>query len=283
MTVAHWRRIGGLTASVAIACASPAAMAAEEKPLWELGAGVAALSFPYYRGSDQSNNFVMPVPYFAYHGDFFKADRHGIRGSFFDSDRIDFSVSLALSPPGSSDDIRARSGMPNLDASFEIGPQLDLTFWRSENRSRFLKLLLPLRAAFTVESSPRDIGWVFHPKLNMDITDLPGLPGWQLGLLAGVVFGDQRQNAYYYTVAPQYATAARPAYQAGGGYAGTQYLVAISKRFPNFWLGGFARYDNLGGATFDDSPLLRQKDYFAAGLSVSWILGESSTRVRVDD
>ena len=258
-------------------------MAAEEKPLWELGAGVAAFSFPYYRGSDQTNNFVLPVPYFTYHGDFFKADRHGIRGSFFDSDRIDLSVSLALSPPGSSDHIRARSGMPNLDATFEIGPQMNITLWRSENRARFLKLLLPLRAAFTVESSPQDIGWVFHPRLNMDITDLPGMPGWNLGLLAGVVFGNQRQNAYYYSVAPQYATATRPAYQADGGYAGTQYLVAISKRFPKFWLGAFARYDNLSGATFEDSPLVRQKDYFAAGLSVNWILGESSTRVRVDD
>ncbi len=84
-------------------------------------------------------------------------------------------------------------------------------------------------------------------------------------------------------MAPQYATPTRPAYRAGAGYAGTQYLVALSKRFPNFWFGGFARYDNLTGATFEDSPLVRQRDYFAAGFSLSWILGQSSTRVRVDD
>ncbi|MEF8720311.1 MAG: MipA/OmpV family protein [Candidatus Accumulibacter necessarius] len=282
MAGSHSHRFCQLAAAGA-ACFSLVAVAAEEKPLWELGAGIAGFTFPYYRGSDQTSNFVLPVPYFTYHGDFFKADRHGIRGSFFDSDRVDLSVSLALSPPGSSDDIRARSGMPNLEATFEIGPQMDITFWRSENRARFVKLLLPLRAAFTVESSPQDVGWVFHPRVNMDITDLPGMPGWNLGLLAGVVFGNQRQNAYYYSVAPQYATAMRPAYQAGGGYAGTQYLVALSKRFPKFWLGGFARYDNLSGATFEESPLVRQKDYFAAGFSVNWILGESSTRVRVDD
>ena len=126
MAASNWRRTGRLMAA-GVACLSSVAMAAEEKPLWELGAGVAAFSFPYYRGSDQTNNFVLPVPYFTYHGDFFKADRHGIRGSFFDSDRIDLSVSLALSPPGSSDDIRARSGMPNLDATFEIGPQMNIT------------------------------------------------------------------------------------------------------------------------------------------------------------
>jgi len=270
-------------ATAGIACCSLAAGAVEEKPLWEAGVGAAAFTFPYYRGSDQRNNFVMPIPYFTYHGDFFKADRHGIRGSFFDSDRIDFSVSAALSPPAKSKDINARTGMPNLDATFEIGPQLDLTFWRSADHARFLKLLLPLRAAFTVDSSPQDVGWVFHPRLNLDITDLPGMPGWNFGLLAGVVVGNQRQNAYYYSVAPQFATPTRPAFQASGGYAGTQYLAALSKRFPQFWVGAFARYDNLSGTSFEDSPLLKQKNYLAAGVSVSWILGESSTRVRVND
>ena len=60
----------------------------------------------------------MPVPHFTYHGDFFKADRQGIRGSFFDSDRVDLTVSLALSPPVSSDDITARTGMPDLKGTF---------------------------------------------------------------------------------------------------------------------------------------------------------------------
>ena len=260
-----------------------AAQAAEDKPLWELGAGVTAFSFPSYRGSDQSNNFLMPVPHFTYHGQFLKADRHGVRGSFFDSDRLDLTVSAALSPPANSDDIAARTGMPDLKATFEIGPQIDLTLWRSASRARFVKLLLPLRAAFTVEGSPKDIGWVFHPKLNLDITDLPGLPGWNLGLLAGPLFGDQRQHGYYCSVAPQYASAARPAYEAGAGYAGMQYLAAVSKRFPGYWVGAFVRYDNLGGATFADSPLVRQKDYVAGGIAITWILGESSTRVKVDD
>ncbi|MBL8431649.1 MAG: MipA/OmpV family protein, partial [Dechloromonas sp.] len=214
---------------------------------------------------------------------FFKADRHGIRGSFFDTDRIDMTVSLALSPPMGSDDIPVRAGMPDLKATFEIGPQVDLTLWRSENRARFFKLLLPLRAALTVEGRPQDVGWVFSPTLNVDITDLPGMPGWNLGLLAGPLFGSQRQNAYYYSVAPQYATPARPAYEAPSGYAGMQYTMGISKRFPSFWLGGFLRYGNLGGARFEDSPLVVQKDAFAAGVALSWIFGESGTRVMVDD
>ncbi len=274
------RMVAGLLVGMGM---TGAIQAAEDKPLWEIGAGAAALSFPAYRGSDQTNNFVMPVPYFTYHGDFLKADRHGVRGQIFDTDRLDLTVSAALSPPASSKDINARSGMPDLDPTFEIGPQLDVTLWRSDSRARFVKLLMPLRAAFTVDSSPKDIGWVFHPKLNMDITDLPGLNGWNLGLLAGPLFGDKRQHAYFYSVAPQYATAARPAYEARAGYAGMQYLASVSKRFPSFWVGAFLRYDNLSGSTFEDSPLVRDKNYVAGGIAISWILGESSTRVKVDD
>lgn len=270
-------------AALGLALAAHTVQAREEKPLWEVGVGAGAFSFPSYRGSDQTNNFLIPVPLFTYHGDFFKADRHGIRGSFFDSDKVDLTVSFALSPPAPSKDIKIRSGMPDLEATFEIGPQVDFTFWRSENRARFVKLLMPLRAAFTVEGSPKDIGWVFHPKLNMDITDIPAMPGWNLGMLAGPLFGDKRQHAYYYDVESRYATVGRPAYESKAGYAGMQYLVALSKRFPKYWVGGFVRYDNLGGAVFEDSPLVRQKDYFAAGFAVTWVIGESSTRVMVDD
>lgn len=282
MAMTKLYRNGFLLAACA-AVMTTGVQAAEDQPLWEIGAGVAAFSFPSYRGSDQSHNFLMPVPHFTYHGDFLKADRQGIRGSFFDSDRIDLTVSLALSPPVSSDNIKARAGMSDLKATFEVGPQVDLTVWRSDNRARFVKILLPLRAALTVEGSPQSIGWVFHPKLNVDITDLPGMAGWNLGMLAGPVFGDKRQNAYYYTVAPQYATADRAAYEAGAGYAGTQLLASLSKRFPTYWVGGFVRYDNLSGATFADSPLVRKKDYLAGGIAITWVFGESSTRVKVND
>lgn len=258
-----------------------AAWAGEDVPLWEVGAGVAGVSFPSYRGSDQSTILWVPVPYFTYHGDFLKSDRHGTRASLLDTDALDLTISMALSPPASSDAVTARTGMPDLAATFEIGPQADITVWRSANRSRVLKLELPLRSAVTLENSVQDIGWVFHPKLNLDITDVPGLPGWNLGMQLGPLFGDQRQNAYLYSVAPQYATANRLAYEARAGYAGMQYLASFSKRYQRFWIGGFVRYDNLGGAVFQDSPLVRQKDYVAGGFSVVWMLGESATRVRL--
>lgn len=256
---------------------------ADELPLWEVGAGVATLSFPAYRGSDESQTFAMPVPYFVYRGEFLKADKDGIRGQLFKSDTLDLTLSAALSPPAFSDDIVAREGMPDLEATFEAGPQLNVTFWRSENKARHFKLLLPLRKAYTVERSPKDIGWVFHPKLNVDVRDMPGWSGWNLGMLAGPVFGDRKQHDYFYSVAPGQATANRSAYSAKSGYGGMQYLAAVSKRYPRHWVGAFVRYDDLRGATFANSPLVRDKSYWAAGFAVSWIFGQSSSKVVVGE
>jgi hypothetical protein len=58
-----------------------------------------------------------------------------------------------------------------------------------------------------------------------------------------------------------------------------QFLVAVSKRFPRYWIGGFARYDTLRGAVFESSPLATSKKYVAAGIAISWIVAESSQRV----
>jgi MipA family protein len=260
-----------------------AAAAAEEKPLWEAGLGVATVSFPAYRGSDQRQVFVLPTPYFVYRGEFFKADREGVRARLFDSDRVELTVSAALSPPAASDEIRVREGMPDLRASFEVGPQLNLTLWESANQARQLKLLLPLRTAYTIERSPKSLGWVLHPKLNLDLTDLPGLPGWNVGMQAGPLFGDRRQHQHFYGVDAAFANAIRPAYRAGAGFAGMQYLVGVSKSYDRYWVGAFLRYDSLRGATFEASPLVRSRNYLAAGVAVSWVLGESSERVRADE
>jgi MipA family protein len=254
---------------------------AETAPLWELGLGVGAVSFPAYRGSDERQNFVLPTPYFVYRGAFVKADRNGLRSVFFDSDRVELNLSASASVPVDSDRIDARRGMPDLKPTAELGPSLDFHLWRGD-RYRF-DLRLPLRYAFSLESSPRCAGWQFTPRFVLDIRDPAGLEGWNLGMLVGPVYGSKRQHDYFYSVAPRYATVARPAYDAPGGYAGWQVLGSVSKRFERFWVGGFIRHDSLRGAVFDDSPLVTDTNYLAGGVAVAWIIGESETLIRKGD
>jgi len=273
--------VAALVPAIAVMLGLAAAGAqAESLPLWEIGAGIAAISFPDYRGSNERQTWVLPYPHITYHGEFLQADEQRKRGLLFRSDRLELDVSVNGTVPVDSSKNDARRGMPDLDATLEIGPTLNLLMMESDNRKVRLELRLPVRAVLASDFSYiRDTGWVFQPNLNADIRDPLGYTGWNLGLLAGPVFSDKRYNRYFYAVDPAFATAARPAYSPGGGYGGSQFIAALSKRYREFWVGGFAKWDTLNEAAFVDSPLVKDRQLFSAGIAVAWILDQSKTMV----
>jgi outer membrane scaffolding protein for murein synthesis (MipA/OmpV family) len=254
---------------------------ADEKPLWEVGLGLGAIAFEDYRGSDTAHAYPLPVPYLIYRGQFLQADRDGVRGKLFNQDWLEINVSGNLTTPVRNDS--ERSGMPELRTTVEIGPSFDFHLFKSADEKYKLDLRMPVRVAATVESSPKWIGGTFTPRLNLDIVDPFNFSGWNLGLALGPLFADRRYNDYFYTVAPQYATASRPAYQAAGGYAGTQSLAALSKRFPKFWVGAYMRYDSLQDAAFEGSPLVQRRTYWSGGIGFAWMISQSSRLVHVPD
>lgn len=256
---------------------------AQQLPLWEVGLGVAAISLPDYRGSDEDRGYVLPAPYFVYRGEFLKADRNGIRTMLFDTERVEANLSANATLPVNSKDNVARRGMPDLKPTVELGGNISVTLWKSAGHDMKLDFRAPVRTAITVESSPRQIGWLFAPNLNLDVKDPAGFSGWNLGLQAGPVYNNREYNAHFYSVSPTYATAARPAYSARGGYSGAQFTTALSKRFPRYWIGGFLRYDTVAGAVFEDSPLVTRRSNILAGAAISWIFGESSQRVNAEE
>jgi len=251
------------------------------EPLWELGMGAAWVRFDDYRGSDQTNNYLLPLPFVAYRGRFLRADRDGARAILFAGKRILVDMSLAASVPTKSKRNEARRGMPDLAATFEIGPNLNVELWQSNDRRLKLDLRLPVREAITIERSPQAIGVTFSPNLNLDVRGFAN--HWNLGLLAGPLYADRRYHEHFYGVAPEFASATRAVYRAPGGYAGWRATTALSRRIGNAWLGGFVRYDDLHGAAFAASPLVRRDKTFTAGLGISWIFATSSQRVQVDD
>lgn len=272
------------TLVLALAGTLAAPLCAEQLPLWELGLGAAAISFPDYRGSDERTNYLLPLPYFVYRGEFLKADRQRVRGLFFKSARAELDVSISGSVPVKSDNNQARRGMPDLDPTLEIGPSLNLKLFDSADKNHTLELRLPLRSVLATDfHDVKYQGLVFHPQLNLDNRNFLGYHGLNLGVAAGPLFANRRYHHFIYGVDPAYATAARPAYQGRGGYAGTQFVTALSKRFPSYWVGGFLKYDNLTGAAFDDSPLAKSKTGFTAGVGISWVFSESKTKVDARD
>lgn len=268
-----------LTGALAIAF-SPV-RADDAKPLWELGVGVGAYVFNDYRGSKTTHAYPIPVPYFIYRGEILKSDREGPKARFLNNHSLEFTLSVNATTPVINDSVR--QGMPDLKPTLEAGASLNVHLWRSESERLKLDLRLPVRGAVTVQASPHFVGVFAAPNINLDIAQTRGQFGWKLGLLAGPLFADRRYNDYFYTVAPAYATPDRPAYQAHGGYAGTQTLLSLTRRYPKYWVGAYVRHDWLGGAAFADSPLVKTNSYWSGGIGVVWILKQSQHVVESED
>ncbi len=223
---------------------------------------------------------MLPIPYLEYRGEILKADDRRYRGLL--GDRIELEFSLSGSPPAK--DNEARRGMPDLDATLEIGPSLNIALYRSGNGMQSLEVRLPVRTVFSSDfSHVRQAGWVFQPNLSLDFKNVLGNRGWNLGLQGSLVYSDRRNNQYFYAVDPIFVNAERPAFDPGGGYAGTTLLAALSKRFPNFWIGAFAKWDSVAGAVFADSPLVKTRSNLSGGLGITWILGASSAKVEAEN
>ncbi|MEN6622622.1 MAG: MipA/OmpV family protein, partial [Smithella sp.] len=253
---------------------------ADEKPLWEAGIGGALLLLPDYRGSDEYRLYALPYPYFVYRGDKLKVDERRISGRFFKTDRVLLDFSLYGSVPVKSSNNTARTGMPDLDPTFEIGPALRI--FLIKNKKEKLSLNLPVRALFSTDfSSLSREGWIFSPRLELEEKDI-FRTGLKLGISAGPMFTDSSYNTYFYNVEPFYAIASRPAYSAGGGYGGSTLTVGLSKEYKQFVFNVFASADFLQGAVFEDSPLVKRKTSFMSGFNLSWIFAKSAKTVVSD-
>jgi len=252
---------------------------AQQKPLWELGIGIAAMQLPYYRGSETGRGYLLPYPYLTYRGEFLNVDDGEVRGLLYRSDSVVVDLSLAGGVPVPSDNDGPRQGMPDLNPSVEFGPSLDLRLWDiNQHRGQKLWLRLPIRAAYSVDG--RDSahqGWIFAPYLEFSREYQAAKLEYTVSV--GPMFADNNYHDYFYGVDPAYASPTRPAYRGRSGYNGSRITLMAEKDFDHFSLNAFARLDSLNGATFTDSPLFQSRNYHIIGFAISWIFSQSDKRV----
>ena len=253
----------------------------EREPLWEFGVAGVAARLPHYIGSDEYKNYLYPLPYAIYRGKILRADREGVRGIFYKGDKSEISISLWGNPPV-SDENEARQGMPELDAIGEIGPAFRYYFYRRGWQDH-LYLQLAWRTAFSFEfNGGLDIdmdyqGW--HSSLDLSYQKKILIDDRKLSIYVkgGLQFADSRYNNYFYGVPGQYATTFRDPYEADGGYAGFSLSSSLFREMTSrVSIGCYVRWNNLNGAAFEDSALVREKNNYAIGALVVWKLAESS-------
>ncbi len=244
--------------------------AAGELPKLELGAGLLGLSAPDYRGSRNDSSYLLPVPYVKYRGERLRVDE-GAQGILLEQPDLLITFSGNLTLPV-DDETPEREGMDELEAIIEFGPSINYRFRKLDDSAWWIDL--PLRFAYTIDGNLDQIGEVFQPRLSWR-KPARRLGEWKLRFNFGPLYASSEYHEYFYSVGPEDATAARPQYEADGGFSGWRGEFTWSKRFGSqYWFGGFLRYDGLHGATIDDSPLVSEKDGWTAGAAVTWVFLE---------
>ena len=257
-----------------LAAYSQLVVADEEKPkLWEAGIGIGGQVLNDYRGSDEYQTEVFPLPIFLYHGKFFKADREGVRGEVFKNNqlRLQFSAELALNT--SNENNEARQGMPELDSAFEWGPSLHINLTEDDFDSGW-HLRLSTRWVTTFgENGLSQKGYLFNPNFTFIPKQLPYLSkAWQAQANLGAIYGSDSYHSYFYSVNDEQTTALRSAYNADSGFSGWFTKFGVSRNFNKQWAGLSLRYDNLSGASFRGSPLVKSEHYVSLSFLYAYIL-----------
>lgn len=258
----------------------------EGYPLWEIGLFGGAAIIPHYRGSDEYNFYALPVPYFIYRGKIIQANRDGIKGIFYKNNHIETSISLSGNPPVDGNN-EARQGMPDLDALFELGPAVKWYFMGKDHYDN-LYLKASLRAASSIGyDSGIDIDYRgLRGGLNLlyNNREMFKKINLKFGFNAGIDFTDSRLNSYFYDVESEYVTEKREYYESDAGYAGFALSGFLHKPLTKkLSLGAYARWDNINGAVFENSPLVRDKNNYVVGCALTWKIFESKKRVQSDE
>lgn len=245
------------------------------KPLWELGGVALGVSQQAYPGSDQQVNRALALPFFLYRGPFLRADGETLGVRALKTPTVELDVGFSASLGASSRPIDARRGMPKLGTLAELGPRLKWHLGDGPVGAKW-QANFPLRAVFDLSDSLSQRGLAFEPELVLARNKSSG---WSWSARGGLVAGNRKLNDTFYGVAPSFATATRPAYEAKSGLIAFRLGATASRPITPDWnFFTFARVDTVAGAANDTSPLVRQKTGATVGVGVSYTFLRSERR-----
>lgn len=251
-------------------------------PLWEFQLVAFGQNFPAYPSSAEQNLTILPLPFPVYRGKFlrFGEDLDELAsGQIVDNDRMKLSLGVSASFPEDSDSLPLRVGMPDLDFLIEAGPELKFRLQGGEQDARELNLSMQVRAAVSMDGlDTKGRGVVFNPEIEYLARDLLG-DGNELKFRLSSTWGSDEYMNYFYGVAPQFATAERPAFNASSGYLNTELLVGLKRKLTDRleFRGSVRLWVNKGAAN-DASPLY-QRDYDRGiRLALFWTAWQSKRR-----
>ncbi|TCI04934.1 MipA/OmpV family protein [Corallincola luteus] len=252
-----------------------------QQPLWEIGLAGAIIYGPDYPAAGQSHTNQIVLPYLIYRGDVIRAGEDGlIKAQAFEDERWELDLSLDGSFNADSDDNDAREGMQDLDYLFGIGPELKYKIYRADDEQSKLDLKLQARAVFSTDfSNLNQRGYAFEPQLRYEYDNLFGREIRFVGTV-GPVWGTEKLTDYFYQVDDKYVRPGREAYDANGGYMGTDVgfglVFTLMEKRARLFLGGRVSFHQ--GAENEDSPLFIDETTYAVGMGFAYRLFASDKK-----
>ena len=250
----------------------------QELPLYEFGVFLGTAVLPDYPAAGQARSRTIPLPLVHYNGDLLRADDDGgTRFRFINVEKFDLDLSFGGSFPTDTGNNDARSGMPNLDWTAEVGPRLIYYVYRDPLVGQ-LRIGIPVRANFATDFVKwYGVGYVFAPTVQYDkfnfLTE-------HLDLFVHYTahFITEGVADFFYQVAPQFQTLDRAAYKGQPGFLSHEYSVALKYRFnkKNLILG--TQYSDFSQSANTGSSLHRSNVNWSYVLAFSWVLHESAAR-----
>ena len=165
-----------------------------EQAQWDLGIGLAGFDYPLYPGSRDSDQLLLPSPYFTYISPVLEIDQ-GIKGMFYTSEHLVLDISADFALPVDSSDSEVRRGMSDLDAVLQLGPSVEALL-TPRTSAYDVRLELPARVALATDFSDyRNLGWLVEPRFSVEHRR-KGKRGFSWKLTAGLAFGDDEYHQY---------------------------------------------------------------------------------------
>jgi len=249
-----------------------------DAPLWELGIGGGGFSMPQYMGSDERFTFPFAFPYVVYRGEDLRIDRSGFRNHLFRSNRLSLDLSFGFGLPVRNTN-RARRGMPTLQLTGQVGPQLNILLGKSGNHRWTFQL--PVRAA--IDTDFNFIGILAQPHIHYEYRKVLNTGFFRTRLDIGLMVTSQKFNETYYGVNANFVLPDRPFFRASSGIHSVYGNLKFDYPIAHNWI-FFSSVEvrSLHIGTIRNSPLVRRKLYttFAGGLI--WVFSTSSEQVAED-
>ena len=256
-----------------------------EDPLWEWNLAAYARYGPSYPASENSQLNIVPLPLPVYRGKILRvgdSEDKPISTRIFRRDNIKLDIDFGLNFPVDSEEVDARTGMPDLDLLLEVGPRLELQFADSPKHGD-LFLDLELRGALSFDSlDPTWRGLVFSTSLKY-VRPIKLAKRTELKIDLTPEWANNEYMDFFYGVAPEFGVPGREEYRAKGGYLGTKLGFGIKQILnDDFQIRTGIRFGFYQGARNRNSSLYTDDTNVGVYFAFLWKFWESQRMVTAE-